>query len=51
MVAVLWSKGADQDLQEIHRYISEDSIRYANREGAKIYNEQGNLKTFPNLAR
>jgi len=51
MVAVLWSKRAGQDLHEIHRYISGDSIRYANREVAKIIQRTRRLENFPKSGR
>ncbi len=51
MVAVLWSKRANQDLHEIHRCISGDSIRYADREVARIMQRTRQLENFPKSGR
>ena len=38
-------------MHEIHRYISGDSIRYANREVAKIIQRTRQLENFPKSGR
>jgi toxin ParE1/3/4 len=44
-----WSRAANKDLDNIHRYISADSVFYAAATVAKLARSTKNLAKFPNL--
>ena len=47
MVKINWTQLALSDLEDIHKYISDDSQRYAQITVSKIYNRVESLKRHP----
>ena len=48
---IYWSEPAENDLANIHNYISRDSRYYADRFIAKILNSVDMLKNLPRIGR
>ncbi len=47
MAEVVFSAEAIRDIEEIHAYIKQDSVRYADRQVQRFYEEAERLETFP----
>lgn len=48
---IIWSEHSVSDLEYIHGYISQDSVRYANTVITRIIQSIKNLTQFPNSGR
>jgi addiction module RelE/StbE family toxin len=51
MTAVLWTRAAQEDLREIHRYITNDSVQYADLVIAAVTSAVARLQQFPESGR
>lgn len=47
MAEVVFTAEAVRDIEEIHAYIAQDSVRYADRQVRLFYEEAERLATFP----
>ena len=51
MVEIIWSKSSVNDLKNLHRYISKDSVLYAKRFIDLLISRVEQLKDFPESGR
>src|SRR5947209_5910689 len=51
MTVVLWTRAAREDLHEIHRYIANDSLQYADLVISAITGAVARLQQFPESGR